>query len=294
MAESGITLYAMGEKGLAVVKAIVDDLGPESLQSVITASDKNVVKDYRDEIESLCREHSIPCHGRKDAPGCDGYALAIGWRWLIEGVRDLIILHDSLLPRYRGFAPLVSALINGDEEIGVTALFATSEFDRGEIIAQERISIEYPIKIADAIKRIVPLYRTLALEIARRIVGGEALSGTTQDESLATYSLWRDESDYRIDWTRDAAEIRRFVDAVGFPYRGAFTRVDGVAARVYGAKAEADVAIENRSVGKVLFVRDESPLVVCGTGLLRINALVNDQTGDSMLPLERFRSRFDS
>jgi methionyl-tRNA formyltransferase len=54
-------------------------------------------------------------------------------------------MHDSLLPKYRGFAPLPNALINGEREVGVTALFASEEYDMGDIVCQRRLAVEYPM-----------------------------------------------------------------------------------------------------------------------------------------------------
>jgi methionyl-tRNA formyltransferase len=112
-----------------------------------------------------------------------------------------------------------------------------------------------------------------------------------QDESKATYSLWRDEADYRIDWTKQATMIRRFIDAVGFPFKGASCVVDGKVLRIAEAEEIADVIIENRDAGKVIFIQDGKPVVVCGQGLLKIHGLY-DELGNSMLPFARFRSRF--
>ncbi len=69
-------------------------------------------------------------------------------------------------------------------------------------------------------------------------------------EAAATYSLWRDEADYRIDWHRDSTYLRRFVDALGVPYRGASTLLGGQLCRVLAAEAAPDVVIENRAPGK--------------------------------------------
>jgi methionyl-tRNA formyltransferase len=57
----------------------------------------------------------------------------------------LVVFHDSILPQYRGFNPLVSALINGDSRVGVTAM-GTDEFDKGDIIGQRTIAINIPSK----------------------------------------------------------------------------------------------------------------------------------------------------
>jgi methionyl-tRNA formyltransferase len=130
------------------------------------------------------------------------------------------------------------------------------------------------------------------VEVTRTILAGRSLNSQPQDETAATYSLWRDEDDYRIDWSRDAASIRRFIDALGYPYKGASSELDGVLVRILDAVPEPEVQIEQRVPGKVIFVRDQQPVVVCGSGLLRLLD-VRDETGaESLLPLRKFRSRF--
>lgn len=204
----------------------------------------------------------------------------------------MIVLHDSLLPRYRGFNPLVTALQNGDTTIGVTAVFAGREYDRGEIIGQSSSTIAYPIRIRDAISAVIPNYLELAIRVARSLAEGGALHATPQNDATASYSLWRDEEDYAIEWSASGDYIKRFVDSVGYPYKGALAIMDGAAIRVLDAETVEDVAIENRTPGKVIFVRDGMPVVVCGKGLLMIKEAVDDATRKSVLPLSRFRVRF--
>jgi len=291
-----IGLFAMTAKGLAVLKRLLSEFGPASLGYVVTAHDRAVTFDGADEIRRLASEAGIPVYLRPDAPQesvCA--ALAVSWRWLIPGTvaRKLVVFHDSLLPKYRGFAPLVSALVNGEERLGVTALLASDEYDRGEIIAQESVSISYPITIDRAIKAILPCYEKLAVVAGRVMLSGK-YNTSVQNEAAATYSLWRDEDDYFINWGWDAAKIRRFVDAVGHPYRGALTLLGVDKYRLLECEEVADVLIENRDPGKVIFVRDGNPIVVCGRGLLKIKRLVHDGTDKSALPLKKFRSRFSS
>jgi methionyl-tRNA formyltransferase len=113
-----------------------------------------------------------------------------------------------------------------------------------------------------------------------------------QDEAAASYSLWRDAADYDMDWSDSAERLRDFVYAVGPPYAGARTRLDGVPARVWDVTVEPDAVIANRVPGKVIFLRDGRPTVVCGSGLLRIDAMsLDDDSGSSCLPLARFRVR---
>jgi len=285
-----MALYLMNAKGLAVLRACVLELPPGSISFVVSARDGAVQNDYYEDIFGICGDHQIPFFYRKDAPACD-IGLAIGWRWLIRTCDRLVVCHDSLLPRYRGFAPLPTALIAGEQMVGVTALYASDGYDSGDIIAQRSVSLTYPVKIQTVIERVSGLYADLVIEIARKCIHGEPLPATPQDESKATYSLWRDEEDYRIDWNRDASAIARFIDAVGYPYRGAAALLNGQMVRILDAVPERDVRIELRQLGKVIFVRSGEPVVVCGFGLLRLKD-VRDAQGQSLLPLAKFRSRF--
>lgn len=287
-----ITLFLMTEKGYRVLQHIVTHLNKTVIALVVGAPDEHLTNDYFAEIQALCTQENIPFQPRTTSRSVlPRYALAVSWRWLITDVHSLIVLHDSLLPRYRGFAPLVSCLLNGEPEIGVTALYATAEFDRGPVLAQAARPVQYPITIAGAIDLTVACYLELVTRLWPGLCAGALPPGTPQLESAATYSLWRDEEDYRIDWGRDSTYLRRFVDALGPPYRGASTLLGGQRHRVLAAEAEPDVVIENRAPGKVLFVRAGQPVVVCGTGLLRLTALRTDAGGDA-LPLRQFRSRF--
>ena len=287
-----VTLFLMTEKGYRVLQHIVAHLDKTAVALVVGAPDEHLVNDYFAETKALCAQENIPFQRRvAGRPAAATYALAVSWRWLITNIDNLIILHDSLLPRYRGFAPLVSCLLNGEPQIGVTALYATAEFDQGPVLAQAARPVQYPITIARATALAVECYLELTTKLWPGLCTGGLPPGTPQVEATATYSLWRDEEDYRIDWHRDSAYLRRFVDALGAPYRGASTLLSGARYRVLAAEAVPDVVIENRAPGKVLFVRAGQPVVVCGTGLLRLTALRTDAGADA-LPLRQFRSRF--
>ena len=113
---------------------------------------------------------------------------------MIHGAAGLIVLHDSLLPKYRGFAPLPTALINAEPYVGVTALFAkekSDEYDRGDILGQRKLAVTYPARIQTVISAISGAYADLVIDIWRRIHAGVKLTGTPQNEAEATYSLWR-------------------------------------------------------------------------------------------------------
>jgi methionyl-tRNA formyltransferase len=282
----------MTEKGYRVLEHIVQHLDTSVIVQVVSARDKNLAHDYYDEIVALCQEVGIRCVNRLEVQQAVApLALAISWRWLInEPNSTLIVMHDSLLPRYRGFAPLVNCLINGESEIGVTALYADQEFDRGNILAQSRRHVTYPFTIAAAIKLVLECYIELVEKLWQSLSSAELPVAVPQDDASATYSLWRDDEDYQLDWQLDASRLRRTVDALGWPYRGASITVDGKLLRVLQAEELPDVVIENRTPGKVLFSDAKGPVIVCGSGLLRLVDVVTEQ-GELALPLPRFRAR---
>lgn len=288
----------MGLKGLNCLRAIHDfvEQGNDAQISYVEfATDKNVENDYSEAIENFCREKAIVPVNRNNTDAESAYScdinFAIGWRWIIENRKDnLIVLHDSILPKYRGFNPLVTALIEGDREIGVTALKANAEFDKGNIVGVKTTEISYPIKIENAIERISELYDELIVEVIRKKLSN-TLHEQIQDEKKATYSLWRDEEDYQIDWDQDANRILNFINAVGFPYAGAISYVDEKKIKITDAELEEDLVIANRTPGKILFMRDNEPVVVCAEGLLKIKKAVDAET-DQKVIFQKFRSRF--
>jgi methionyl-tRNA formyltransferase len=296
--ETAASLYLSNQKGLAVLQAILAKGMKAAVSHVYSARDPNVLRDFFDDILSTCNAHSIPCQEvdprrprTQLAPS--SLALAVGWRWIIKNEPRLVVFHDSLLPRYRGFAPLVSCLLNGESKIGVTALLATEHYDQGPIIGQKASEIKYPITIQEAIDAVIPLYQELAIDVMRELSRNEDITTIPQDSTQATYSLWRGEEDYRIDWSASADSIVRFIHALGAPYLGASSRFDGeLKVRILDAESVQDVRIEIRDAGKVFQLDNGLPIVVCGQGLLRIKEMVHDSTRQSLLPLQRLRVRF--
>ncbi len=288
-----MVLFAMNEKGLAVLRSILEVMRADAIAAVVVQEDPAVKRDYFEEIVSAAESAGVRTVGRSETLPPHAFALAVGWRFMIQQEPRLVVFHDSLLPRYRGFAPLVNALVNGETEIGVTALWGEEKYDSGAIIDQAAITVSYPITVQDAIDRVIPLYERLGVEIAQRLVAGEHVAGREQDDSLATYSIWRDEDDYRIDWTKDAASVARFIDAVGPPYEGAYSYSGGQKLRILRAEVVGDdLTFELSHPGKVFSISDGAPAVVCGEGLVRLMSVSDAQTGESVLPWGRLRSRF--
>ena len=206
-----------------------------------------------------------------------------------KDINKLIIIHDSLLPRYRGFAPLVNALINGEKTLGVTALIASESYDRGDILMQESINVHYPVKINVIIEKVAELYIKCVKNLLDLIISGKKLQPVKQNESNATYSIWRDSEDYFIDWSWPADKIKRFVDAVGFPYQGAVTWLEDKLIKVQDCDVIDDFKAETIHPGKVVFFENEMPVVICGEKALRINKMTLDNQD---YRITRLKSRF--
>lgn len=284
-----IRFYLLGHKGLYVLQSLnKDEL--QIISDVVIAKDKAVINDYSLEIEQFCKKKSITFYHKNSEPITQSdYAIAIGWRWLINFSNNLIVIHDSLLPKLRGFNPLVTALINGDNKIGATALLANKEFDKGPIIYQNSVEIKYPIKIETAIDLISNVYAEIIEKIIAKIKTN-TLTYKEQIEENATYSLWRDEDDYQINWNWGASKIKRFIDSVGFPYKGAKTKVNNMELRIFDAELVKDLNIENRTPGKVLFKDNDGLTIVCGKGLLKIKDFyTNENTTFDYTKLFRLR-----
>lgn len=289
-------LFLLGQKGFKVLSAAVDGGFKNQLEIIVVGKDPQVQKDYSDEIIEFCKTHEIPFCDRKEFINSsinfeECIAFAAGWRWLIkDSFAQTLVFHDSLLPNYRGFNPLVTALLNKDAEIGVTALIANKDFDCGDIVGVLKAEVAYPIRIFDAIDLIADLYFDLAKLVFRKVIELGCLRGVQQDDALASYSVWRDEKDYHINWAWTADEIVHFINCLSYPYKGAYTMCADDLIRVHRAESLPDVKIVNRDIGKVLFEKNEQPVVICGSGLLCITEATDSQ-GRNALPFKQFRSR---
>jgi methionyl-tRNA formyltransferase len=262
---------AVGLKGLVFVEEFLRQGGrPDAIVSYRQADDGS---ESFERLGEFARAASIALtEGRRPSSEASDLVFLIGWQYILQcPIGTVVVFHDSLLPRYRGFAPTVTALINGENEIGVTALRPSETMDEGPIVGQTSMRVTYPIKVEAALRMQAGLMAELAVDIVGQWRRG-ALEQTAQDQSRATFSIWRDEQDYNIDWSRSAVEIRRFVDAVGYPYAGARTTVAGSeAVRVHDVSPLPDLRFEIRDVGKVWTLDDGHAVVICGSGLLRID-----------------------
>ena len=157
------------------------------------------------------------------------FGLVVGWYYMVPRVvRDLFPkgvagIHASLLPKYRGGAPLAWAIINGEQETGVTLFYFDAGVDTGDVIAQER----FPIAHEDTIKTVYEKATRASVGVLRDHVSlirqGEA-PRVQQDHTAATQFPQRSPDDGLIEWTSKSAEqVYNWVRAQTRPYPGAFT-----------------------------------------------------------------------
>ncbi len=180
----------------------------------------------------------------------------------------------SSLPRYRGFAPTVTAMINGDPVVGATAqqirsLDVRRRSDHSAPGDTNKLSSENSKSSGATGGSNGGARDAIILQQAETI----GIEGIKQDEKEATYSVWRDKTDYQIDWSRTGDEICRMVDALGYPYEGARTRVGDYEIVVEDAEVVKDLRFERRDVGKIWQMDEGRPIVICGEGLLRLNRI---------------------
>jgi len=284
----------MTEKGFRTLDNFINEFGSEQIEAVITCQDESVKNDFYHEIILLCKSNNIKVYNRNEKYILKSdYSIAISWRWVIKNINKpkLIIIHDSLLPKYRGFNPLVSYLLNKENYIGATMLYASHRVDYGDIIYQIKMKIRYPLKIQEAILIVSELYYKLVRKFYLATKSAARIVAYKQDGKKATYSMWRDDKDYKIDWNKDSKYLKRFIDSVGYPYKGAYTFLNNRKIIINDAKEKEDRIIENRVPGKVFSLVNGNPLVVCGKGLLELTDLRS--INGHIIKISKIKTRFD-
>ena len=169
-------------------------------------------------------------------------------------------IHASLLPRWRGAAPIQRAILAGDAETGVTIMQMEEGLDTGPMLLAERVPIG-PDTTAGALHdRLAALGARLVVEALRGLANG-TLEAAPQPQEGATYAPKLDRAEGRLDWRRPAAELERKVRALA-PRPGAWFECEGERIRVLAAETAAGEGVP----GTVL---DDRLTVACGCGALR-------------------------
>ena len=177
-------------------------------------------------------------------------------------------MHGSLLPRYRGRAPINWAVLHGESRIGMTLHRMVKAPDAGAVVDQEGVEISPRDTAEQAFRKVLPCARVVLARQIDRLLAGTAIE-TPQDEANATYFGGRKPEDGRISWSASSRSIFNLIRAVTDPYPGAFTEVGTSRLMVWWAEADSPAAAGRSGLpGEVLSV---SPLVVAtGDGALEL------------------------
>ena len=185
-------------------------------------------------------------------------------------------LHVSLLPKYRGAAPMQRAIMEGESETGVTVMYMNEGLDTGDIISVER----FPIGKEDDFEAIHDRSAEVGgalLSMTLRDIESGAATRTAQDDSQATYAAKIEKSDCKIDFTESASRLDCMIRGVT-PIPGAFAYLNGKMLKIFKAtpvdgKGNAGEVIKTDGVGEGSFT------VACGEGALLIRGVIPEGKG---------------
>lgn len=183
-------------------------------------------------------------------------------------------LHGSLLPHFRGRAPINWALIKGAQETGVTLHYMTARADDGDIVAQRALPIAEEDTAQTLNIKLVGLAAALLDEALPALQAGTA-PRRPQDHSQASYFGGRQPKDGEIDWQQSATAVRNLVRAVTQPYPGAFTYAGNRRFTLWQASVSPEAAAESALPGTLLSI---DPLrVACQSGVLCVEFAQTEQ-----------------
>jgi len=182
-----------------------------------------------------------------------------------------INIHASLLPKYRGAAPINWCIINGEQNTGVTIMQMDEGIDTGDIYAKKSVPIDEKETAGSLFDKLTTAGAELIVETLPMIEKG-AITPVKQEESLSSYVKMMDKSLGQIDWSKDAVSIERLVRGLN-PWPSAYTSVNGKNLKIWNCDVIALDAINAQNPGTIVSVAKEYFDVACGAGILRIHEL---------------------
>jgi methionyl-tRNA formyltransferase len=275
-------------RGYLTLEALVAS-GAEVAGIVSLRQDEHEAERYEQPIQSLAERHAIPHYPTKWMKDRDyvsllageirpDVAFIVGCRILIpRSIYEIpplgmLALHDSLLPHYRGFAPLNWAILNGEKQTGVTLFYLSETMDGGDIVSQKAVPIGPSDTAPEVYERVCQATVDLVLEACPLLASGVA-PRIRQDYRIGSFTCSRAPIDGEIDWTRSTAAIFNQVRALAWPYPGAFTFYEGRKLMIWrAAPLDPPPCYVGRVPGRVVAVSRESGeiQILTGDGVLRI------------------------
>ncbi|HHU36233.1 MAG TPA: methionyl-tRNA formyltransferase [Treponema sp.] len=209
---------------------------------------------------------------KPDAIACFAYGKIFGPKTLALFPRGAINLHPSLLPRWRGCAPVPAAILAQDKETGISIQQMVREMDAGDILAQKRYPLDGSETAGDLLDTLAHEGAPLLVEVLNRIEAGN-LTRTPQNHDKATYCGMLCKDDGEIDWNTSAEEIAAKIRAF-HPWPGAFTRARETVLLIHQAHPYETTEATNTPPGTVFDVDKKTGILVqTGNGVLALETL---------------------
>lgn len=176
-----------------------------------------------------------------------------------------INIHASLLPRYRGAAPIEWSVINGEKETGVTTMFMAEGLDTGDIIEEAVTEIGAKETAEELRSRLAELGAELILSTMKAVISGD-FKRTPQDDSKSNYAVRLSKEMGKADWSLPAVKIERLIRGLR-PWPVVYSSLSGRGLKIYAADVVEDMSGEP---GEIIEVGKKNFVVACGEGALRI------------------------
>jgi methionyl-tRNA formyltransferase (EC 2.1.2.9) len=193
-------------------------------------------------------------------------------------------IHASLLPRWRGAAPIQRALLAGDAETGITIMRMDAGLDTGPMLLKESLPIAAGDSAGSLHDKLASLGARLIVEALARLERG-GLPGEIQPAEGVTYAAKLDKNEAALDWRLPAVQLGRAVRAFN-PFPGATAQLDGEVVKIWAAMP----ASQTGEAGRILAVGSDGVVVACGDGALRLTEL--QKAGGKRLPAADFLRGF--
>ncbi|NKY37172.1 methionyl-tRNA formyltransferase [Nocardia speluncae] len=266
--------------GRKTLQALIDSEHEVVLAVTHPASEDSYKGIWSDSVEELAREHGIPVHltERADTETIDlvkraepDVIVVNSWyTWMPPELYTMpthgtLNLHDSLLPKFTGFSPVLWALISGADEFGLTVHRMDEQLDTGDILVQHSLPIGPDTTGTELVLAGMELIPGAVHEALEALASGTA-QWRPQDKAARTYFHKRSDRDSRMDWNQQAPDLERFVRALSAPYPRAFSHYRGE--RIEVLESSVSAARYGGTPGRVI-VQEGGGVVVCGPDAYR-------------------------
>ncbi|WP_307975732.1 methionyl-tRNA formyltransferase [uncultured Streptococcus sp.] len=267
-----------------VLKGLLADDRYEVL-AVVTQPDRAVGRKKEIKmtpVKKVALEHNLPVYQPEKlsesqemedimALGVDGIVTAAFGQFLpmklINSVDFAVNVHASLLPKYRGGAPIHYAIINGEKEAGVTIMEMVAKMDAGDMVAKASIAITDEDNVGTMFEKLAVVGRDLLLETLPGYMAGD-IKPEPQDESQATFSPNISPEEERVDWTKSSREIFNHVRGM-YPWPVAHTLLDGNRFKLY----EVVMAEGQGQPGQIIAKTKKTLVVATGSGAIELKTV---------------------